>query len=68
MKPIEKLLRGGSDTASVTVVAEVCQRCGERMYSPETVREFENIRATLENRETRDFTQMGKSFQVRLAG
>ncbi len=29
-KKVEKLLRGGLNTATVTVSAEVCLRCGER--------------------------------------
>ena len=39
-KEVEKLLRGGLDTATVKVSAEVCLRCGERLYSQETVRCF----------------------------
>jgi YgiT-type zinc finger domain-containing protein len=36
-KDVEKLLRGGIHTAVLTVRAEVCLRCGERLYSQETV-------------------------------
>ena len=32
-KEVEKLLRGGNHTAVVTVQAEVCLHCGERLYS-----------------------------------
>ncbi len=31
-KDVEKLLRGGIHTAVLTVRAEVCLHCGERMY------------------------------------
>ena len=34
-KQVEKLLRGGVHTATVTVRAEVCLRCGERLYPAE---------------------------------
>ena len=37
-KEVEKLLRGGIHTAVMRVRAEVCLRCGERLYPPETVR------------------------------
>ena len=63
-KEVEKLLRGGNHTAAVKVRAEVCLHCGERLYSQETVRRFEEIRAKLERQETADFEQMGLSFQV----
>ena len=43
-KEVEKLLRGGNHVAVLTVQAEVCLRCGERLYSQETVRRFEQIR------------------------
>ena len=63
-KEIEKLLRGGNNTAVLKVQAEVCLRCGERLYSQETVRKFEEIRAKLEDQDTADFQPLGKSFQV----
>jgi YgiT-type zinc finger domain-containing protein len=63
-KQVEKLLRGGVHTASLKVQAEVCIKCGERLYKQETVRKFEEIRAKLERQETRDFKHIGKSFQV----
>ncbi len=43
-KEVEKLLRGGVNTAVIKVRAEVCLHCGERMYSQETVKLFEDIR------------------------
>jgi len=46
------------------VHAEVCLHCGERLYSPETVRRFEEIRRTLERKEVASFQLMGQSFQV----
>jgi len=39
-------------------------RCGERLFSPDTIRRFEDIRAKLERRETADFQLIGQSFQV----
>jgi len=63
-KEVEKLLRGGVHVAVVTVHAEVCLRCGERLYPQETVRRFEAIRAKLERQETSAFQPLGLSFQV----
>lgn len=63
-KELEKLLRGGVHTAVLKVRAEVCLRCGERLYSEQTVRRFEEIRAKLERQETAEFEVMGQSFQV----
>lgn len=63
-KDVEKLLRGGVNTAIIEVRAEVCLRCGERLYSLETVRQFEQIRAKLAHGEVQDFQPLGQSFKV----
>jgi len=63
-KEVEKLLRGGVNTAVVKVRAEVCLRCGERLYSTETIRLFEQIRAKLEKGEVSEFQPLGRSFAV----
>jgi len=65
-KNVEKLLRGGVHTAVLQVRAEVCLRCGERLYSQETVRQFEQIRTKLEHQEFREFKPLGQSFQATL--
>ncbi len=63
-KEVEKLLRGGVNTAIIKVKAEVCLRCGERLYSQETVKLFEEIRRKLERKEIANFQPIGQSFQV----
>jgi YgiT-type zinc finger domain-containing protein len=63
-KEVEKLLRGGVHTAVLTARAEVCLRCGERLYSQETVRRFEQIRAKLERQDVAEFQPLGQSLQV----
>lgn len=65
-KEVEKLLRGGIHTAAISVQAEVCLSCGERLYSQETVRRFEQIRAKLERKEVAEFQPLGQSFRVAL--
>ena len=64
-KEVEKLLRGGVHTAVVRVRAEVCLHCGERLYSQDTVRRFQEIRAKLERQQTSDFQLLGQSFQAK---
>jgi len=63
-KEVEKLLRGGVNTAVVKVEAEVCLRCGERLYSKETISRFEQIRAKLARQDVAEFQPLGRSFQV----
>ena len=63
-KEVEKLLRGGVNTAVVKVQADVCLHCGERMYSKETISLFEQIRAKLTRQEVSEFHPLGQSFQV----
>ena len=64
VKEVEKLLRGGVHTAVLKVPAEVCLRCGERLYAVNVVKRFEQIRASLECQEVDDFQPLGRSFQV----
>ena len=63
-KEVEKLLRGGTNVAVLKAQAEVCLRCGERLYSQEAVRHFEQIRAKLERQDTAEFEPLGMSFAV----
>lgn len=63
-KEVEKILCGGTNTATLKVKAEVCLHCGERLYSPKTVKRFEEIRAKLEKNAVGEFQVLGKSFRV----
>jgi len=63
-KEVEKLVRGGKHTAVVIVEAEVCLHCGERLYSKETINQFEKIRLQLSRQETAQFQPLGQTFQV----
>ena len=62
-KQVEKFLRGGNHTVSVHATAEVCTHCGERLYSSDTVRRFEQIREKLTRDDVDDFDLIGQSFQ-----
>ena len=63
-KEVEKLLRGDKHTATLQVQAEVCLHCGERLYSQDTVRYFEQIRNKLKRQEISGFQPLGQSFKV----
>jgi YgiT-type zinc finger domain-containing protein len=63
-KQVEKLLRGGVNTAVMSVAADVCQRCGERLYEPDVVRRFEEVRDKLARKETTGFVPLEQSFEV----
>jgi len=54
-KEVEKLLRGGVDTAVAKVYADVCLHCRKRLYSQETVRRFGRLREKSEFRRVGDF-------------
>ncbi len=63
-KSVEKLLRGGRHTAAMTVYADVCQRCGERLYTVETIERFEQVRKMLERQEVAGFELTGQAYKV----
>lgn len=63
-KQVEKLLRGGGNTVSVKVSAEVCLHCGERLYAEDVVRTFEEIRGKLQKRDFSHLKTLGQSFTV----
>lgn len=63
-KPTEKLLRGGVNLATMTVDAEVCLRCGERLYSADAIHSFEQVRSKLDRQLVEEFELIGRSFRV----
>ena len=65
VKEVTEIITGGGNTATISVEAEVCCHCGERLYTPETIRKFEEIKYELENQETEKFKVIGKSFLVK---
>lgn len=66
-KEVEKLLRGGNNTAVLQVNAEVCMHCGERLYTEDSVRYFEKVRNKLKRQELSGFQLLGQSFKVKSA-
>ena len=63
-KEVTEVLSGGTDAAFINVLVGVCLHCGERLYTPDIVKRFEEIEAKLRKQETSDFSELGKSFQV----
>ncbi len=63
-KQVEKVLRGGGNTVSMKVFAEVCLHCGERLYAEDVVKSFEKIRYKLRKQEFSHFRILGQSFTV----
>ena len=63
-KEVEKMLKGGTNTAVVKVKAEVCLRCGERLYAPKTISRFEDIRRKLTEEDVSEFEPIGKTYQI----
>ena len=63
-KEVEKLLRGGNNTAVMKVKAEVCLHCGERLYSKDIINKFEEIRMKLEKQDVSNFELIGQSYIV----
>lgn len=63
-KRVEEIVRGGDDTAALRVEAMVCQRCGERLYSEDTVRRFERIRSDLSRGSTEGLEPVGRAYRA----
>ncbi|MCK4820976.1 YgiT-type zinc finger protein [bacterium] len=63
-KEVEKMLKGGKNTAIVKVKAEVCLHCGERLYAPKTISRFEDIRRKLTEEDVSEFEPIGKTYQI----
>jgi len=64
IKDVTKVVRGNGHTATLQLKAPVCSHCGERLYSMEQVKWFDQVRAQLKNNNTEDFQVIGTSFQV----
>ncbi|MDG6226240.1 MAG: YgiT-type zinc finger protein [Candidatus Thermoplasmatota archaeon] len=63
-KIVEKLIRGGVNMASVKVEADVCLKCGERMYQKEDIVRFEMIRENLIREDVNSYLEIGRSYQI----
>ncbi len=64
LKNIIHTINGGNNTAMIDVKIEICQMCGEMLFTPEQVRKFEDIKNKLEQGLTESFTPVGKNFKI----
>jgi YgiT-type zinc finger domain-containing protein len=62
-KQVERLVRGGSDAAVLTVEAAVCRDCGERFFSLGAIRDIESTRKRLENGDIAGLRSLGRLFR-----
>ncbi|MBF0289820.1 MAG: YgiT-type zinc finger protein [SAR324 cluster bacterium] len=63
-KEVREVLHGRVDTAFMKVNVGVCLKCGERFYTPDTVRKFENIQSKLEQHDFSGLQPLGQSYEV----
>jgi YgiT-type zinc finger domain-containing protein len=63
-KKVEKLIKGGNNIATVKVKADICLRCGERLFSKEDVKRFEVIRRNLLSEQVGSYNELGRSYEV----
>lgn len=59
-----KVIEGGNNTGVLEVIAAVCLKCGERLYAPETIKHFEEIRERLKKNAVEGFKPIGKTYSV----
>lgn len=64
LKSIIHTINGGNNTAMIDISVEVCEMCGEILFTPEQVRNFEQIKIKLEKGQTDNFIPIGKNFRV----
>lgn len=63
-KDVEKIVRGGGNTAVLRLQAEVCTGCGERLYTQDTIRDLERIRAALTEQRVDGMEAIGTTYRV----
>ncbi len=63
-KKVEKLIKGGNDTASIEVEVDVCLKCGERLYTKEDIQRFEILRKKLIDHDLSSLQLVGRSYQT----
>lgn len=63
-KKVEKLIKGGNDTASLEVEVDVCLKCGERLFTKEDIQRFETIRKKLIDHDFSSLQAVGRSYQT----
>lgn len=63
-KIIDHKVQGGNNIAFVEVKAEVCNKCGEILFTGEQVRLFEKVRDKLKNNDIKNLIHVGNTFRL----
>jgi YgiT-type zinc finger domain-containing protein len=63
-KQVEEIIYSGNNALIINVPAEVCLKCGERLYSPEVIQKMESIKAKLEKNEIEGFKKIGQFYKA----
>jgi YgiT-type zinc finger domain-containing protein len=61
---VDVLVREGTNVVLVKVKAEVCLQCGEKLYGPEEVMLFDDIRKKLRKGMTGEFREVGRFYEL----
>ncbi len=63
VREVEHLVSGNCDVARVRVEAEVCLKCGQRTFEPDSVRRFEEIRRRLDAGDVSTLQPLGRTYR-----
>ena len=63
-KRVHEVLEEEGNTVILEVGAAVCLKCGEHLYLPSTIQQFEEIRENLRRKKMEGFRPVGKSYAV----
>ncbi len=63
-KEVEKFLRSNGNTAVLKIKTQVCLHCSMRLYTPEVIARFAEVKNKLKKGQTKDFILIGKSYEV----
>jgi YgiT-type zinc finger domain-containing protein len=63
-KQVEEIIYSGNNAVIISVQAEVCLKCGERLYSPEVIQKMESIKVKLEKNEIDEFKKIGQFYKA----
>ncbi len=63
-KKVEEVIYSGNNAAIITIDAEICLHCGERLFSPEVIKKMETIREKLTKMDIEGFQKIGQFYKA----
>ncbi len=63
VREVEYLVSGSRDVVRIQVEAEVCLKCGQRTFEPDTVRRFEEMRRKLDAGDVSALEPLGRTYR-----